>query len=355
MTKNELTVWGIHAGKTGDADALFLRKHVVAIGWEAMGDLATLAPDREAFKARAQKVHPDAKPGAIPLIGGQNFRLVHEAQAGDLIAYPSQHDKKIHVGRIDGPYRYDPDLEPGYPSLRPVKWLHSLPRTDFSQGALYEIGCAMSFFQLKTYAEEFIAASQGKHPTIEVKQDPTVALVASDVEQSTKDYLLKTLTQNFKGHRFAHLVGDLLVTMGYRTRVSPEGTGQGHRHRRVQGRAGASPADHQGAGQERRGERRVARGAGARRSDRRQGSRAFRGAGLVLQAGARLRRREGQHPPARRRRAPRPSSGALRGPRRQVSRRDPAQARLHPGAGGGGRGGLNFGLTRAGLEPEIIF
>jgi len=60
-----------------------------------------------------------------------------------------------------------------------------------------------------------------------VKQDPTVALVASDVEQSTKDYLLKTLTQNFKGHRFAHLVGDLLETMGYRTRVSPEGPDKG--------------------------------------------------------------------------------------------------------------------------------
>lgn len=78
MTKNELTVWGIHAGKTGDADALFLKKHVVAIGWEAMGDLGDLAPEREAFKMRAQKVYPEAKPGAIPLIGGQNFRFVHE-------------------------------------------------------------------------------------------------------------------------------------------------------------------------------------------------------------------------------------------------------------------------------------
>jgi len=88
-TSKDLTVWGIHAGKTGDADALFLKKHVVAIGWDAMGDLGTLAPTREAFKARAQKVYPDAKTGAIPLIGGQNFRFVHEAQVGDLIAYPS--------------------------------------------------------------------------------------------------------------------------------------------------------------------------------------------------------------------------------------------------------------------------
>lgn len=57
----DITVWGIHAGRTGDADTLFLKKHVVAIGWEAMGDLAALAPDREAFKAQAQKAYPDAK------------------------------------------------------------------------------------------------------------------------------------------------------------------------------------------------------------------------------------------------------------------------------------------------------
>jgi restriction system protein len=227
MTKNEATVWGIHAGKTGDADTLFLKKHFVALGWEAMGDLSALAPDREAFKARVQKLYPDAKPGAIRLIGGQNYRFVHEAQTGDLIAYPSKHDKKIHVGRIEGPYRYDPSLDPGYPSLRPVKWLHSQPRTEFSQGALYEIGSAMSFFQIKTYAEEFIAVSAGENPEIDVKQDPTVALVASEVEQSTKDYLLKTLSQNFKGHRFAHLVGDLLETMGYRTSVSAAGPDKG--------------------------------------------------------------------------------------------------------------------------------
>ena len=32
---------------------------------------------------------------------------------------------------------------------------------------------------------------------------------------------------NFKGHRLAHLVGDLLETMGYRTRVSLEGPDKG--------------------------------------------------------------------------------------------------------------------------------
>lgn len=44
------TIWGIHAGKTGDAASLFLKKNCVALGWQAIGDLKSLNPDREAFK-----------------------------------------------------------------------------------------------------------------------------------------------------------------------------------------------------------------------------------------------------------------------------------------------------------------
>lgn len=227
MAKEEVTLWGIHGGKAGEADTLFVKKNVVALGFVEMGDPTALPADRAAFTARVQEVYKDAKPGAIPIYAGQMYRFLHEARTGDLVAYPSQIDKKIHVGRLSGEYRYDPALDPGYPNMRPVKWLHALPRADFSQGALYEIGSAMTFFQLKNYADEFIAVSQGLHPRVDVKKDPTVALVVSEVEQSTKDYLQKTLSQEFKGHRFAHLVGNLLEVLGYRTRVSPEGTDKG--------------------------------------------------------------------------------------------------------------------------------
>ncbi len=37
------TLWGIHGGRTGDADGIFLKKNQVALGWDAMGDLAALA------------------------------------------------------------------------------------------------------------------------------------------------------------------------------------------------------------------------------------------------------------------------------------------------------------------------
>jgi restriction system protein len=219
----EGTIWGIHGGKTGDADSLFLKKSCVAIGWAKMGDLSKITPDRDGFKTAVATTYPDAKPGAIPNNAGQLYRFVHEMQVGDLIVYPSKRDRQIHIGTVESKYRYDPSLEESYPNLRTVKWLKALPRTHFTQGALYEIGSAMSLFQVKTYAEEFRAAVEGKTTPPPVTKDETVGLVADDIEETTKDFILKTLSQELKGHPLAEFVAHLLNTMGYRTRVSPEG------------------------------------------------------------------------------------------------------------------------------------
>jgi restriction system protein len=220
------TIWGIHAGKTGDAHSLFLNKNVVAIGWTAMGDLSAIPPNRDAFKVAVAKAYPTAKPGAIPNNAGQLFRFVHEMKQGDLVVYPSKSDRQIHIGEITGNYVYEVQGE-GYPNLRSVKWLKGVPRLKFSQGALYEIGSAMSLFQIKNYADEFRAVLEGKGSTVPVKEDPTVPLVQSDIAETTRDFLIKALAQELKGHPFAAFVGHLLNTMGYRTRVSPEGTDGG--------------------------------------------------------------------------------------------------------------------------------
>jgi restriction system protein len=225
MTKtSNATIWGIHAGRTGDADSLFLKKNCIAVGWDEMGDLSVLKPDREAFKAKVIEVYPRVKPGAIPNYAGQVFRFVHEMKPGDLVVYPSKRDRQVHLGRIEGDYHYDPATNPGYPQARAVKWLRAVPRTQFSQGALYEIGSALSLFQVKNYADEFRAAIEGKPiPAVPVAQDESVAAVAEDIEQTTRDFVLKRLAQELKGHPFADFVAHLLNTMGYRTRVSEEG------------------------------------------------------------------------------------------------------------------------------------
>jgi len=159
---SDKTIWGIHGGATGDADSLFLQHNVVAVAWVDMGDLGKLKADRETFRTAVVAAYPGIKPGAIPNYAGQLFRFVHEMNIGDLVVYPSKRDRHVHIARVEGEYRYDPAVSREYPNQRSVKWLRDLPRTNFSQGALYEIGSAMSFFQVRNYAHEFRQALEGK-------------------------------------------------------------------------------------------------------------------------------------------------------------------------------------------------
>lgn len=228
MSNTDHPLWGIHAGATGDAHSLFHNHNCIALGWEAFGDLSRLPATREAFKAEYSRVYPNAKAAAVPVSAGQLFRFVHEMQPGDLVVYPSKIDKLVHLGRVTGPYRYDPALSPAYPHQRAVHWLKDVPRTRLSQGALYEIGSAISLFQVKNYADEWLALLAGGPVMVPPPpEDETVAAVTEDIIQNTRDFILKTLSREMKGHPLAEFVAHLLNAVGYHTRVSPPGVDRG--------------------------------------------------------------------------------------------------------------------------------
>lgn len=227
MQENDITVWGIHAGKTGDAHTLFMSQNVIALGWPLLGDLSKIKGDRETFKAKIIEAYPGKKPGAVPVDAGQLFRFIYELKKGDIVVYPSKVTREIHIGKVVGDYQYSPDLHEHYRNTRAVKWLKVVPRINLTQGALYEIGSAMSFFQVKTYAEEFLAAIKGKTVPAPPEEDETVGPVVEEIEQTTRDFIMKQLAQEMKGHPLAHFFGHILEKMGYYTRVSPEGSDGG--------------------------------------------------------------------------------------------------------------------------------
>lgn len=218
------TLWCVRAGRHGEAHQFFLEQKVIALGWQEMGDLAPLKPTRDAFKEKVAKVYINKPAGAISNSTGQLYRYIHEMKCGDLVLYPSVVDRQVHIGKITGDYVYNPGANERYPQQRKVTWLKAVPRTKFTQGALYEIGSAMTFFQVRTYTDEFLKALEGKAPDIPPPIiDETLGLVAEDIEQTTRDFILKRLAQELKGHPFAEFTAHLLGAMGYRCRISPEG------------------------------------------------------------------------------------------------------------------------------------
>ncbi|SHE89013.1 restriction endonuclease [Schwartzia succinivorans] len=224
MANDEKKIWGIH---TYD-DALFLKGSVIAIGWSEMGNLSDIEANREAFKEKYAQVYPDTKKRSVSNAAGMLYRFLYEAQIGDYVVFPSKSNREVNIGVIEGEYVYDSSQQE-YVQTRKVKWLKHLPRMAFSQGALYEIGSALTFFAVKNYADEFLAALDKnfkKNDSAE-DEDESVGPTADDIIESTKDFILKELSRQLKGYDLEGFVADLLRAMGYRTIVSPKGGDSG--------------------------------------------------------------------------------------------------------------------------------
>ena len=217
------TVWGIHSMD----DPLFLNHSLIAIGWEEMGNLSLINASRDAYKEKYVEVYPNAKKGSIATSAGMLYRFVHEVQEGDYVVFPSKIDRKINIGIVESDYFYEDNVL--YPNRRKVKWLKHLPRTAFSQGALHEVGSALSFFQVKNYADEYLKAldKDFKGTIVEPDTDETVAQTADEIIEATRDFILKELSKNLKGYDLEPFVANLLQAMGYRTILSPHGGDSG--------------------------------------------------------------------------------------------------------------------------------
>lgn len=218
-------VWGIH---TKD-DYLFLNNNVIAIGWRQFGDLSKIENSRDAFKEHYTEVYPAEKKGSIATCAGMLYRFIYEVQIGDYIVYPSKINREINIGVVESDYMFIADAA-DYVQQRKVKWIKHFPRTVFSQGALYEVGSAMTLFAVKNYADEYLAALDKdfkKSEAVSEDEDESVAATAEQIQESTKDFIIKELSKNCKGYPLEDVVNDLLNAMGYRTKQSNHGGDSG--------------------------------------------------------------------------------------------------------------------------------
>jgi restriction system protein len=230
MTRESI-VWGVHMGAhVGDR---LVEGGYVAIGWQELGDLSALAPDREAFKAAVAAAYPDKKPGAIPVDAGTTFRFVHEIEAGDYVVYPSKTDRMVNIGRFTGAFEYVEGDRDEYPNRHKVEWLGHFPRNEFSQSALNEIGSFITLFRVKRYATEFLAkidvgaaapahnlADTGEDIEEATDDDTATVSVSRQAEETTNDFVIRRIMADLSGHEFEELVAHLLECMGYTARVT---------------------------------------------------------------------------------------------------------------------------------------
>jgi restriction system protein len=203
----------------------------VAIGWSALGDLRQY-PDREALKSALATCYSDEKPGSWPVSAGIFHRFKEEMKSGDVVVYPSKHDRMVNIGKFTGGYEYVQGDADDYPNRRRVQWLGHFPRSEFSQSALNEIGAYITIFLIKSHPNEFrskirltvppsSASSEPLQPDEQQDDDAATVAVSRQAEVTTGDFVVRQVLAKVSGYEFEEFVAHLLECMGYTARLTP--------------------------------------------------------------------------------------------------------------------------------------
>ena len=114
-----MQVWGIHNDEIPAQE--LVDRGFISVGWDAIGDLNEIGNDRDAVRAALRQAYPEAKEGAHRIWAGVLLRFAFVLAEGDVVVAADRQHKLINIGRITGPYRYEPGNN--HPHRRDVEWL----------------------------------------------------------------------------------------------------------------------------------------------------------------------------------------------------------------------------------------
>lgn len=93
----------------------------------------------------------------------------------------------------------------------------------FSQGALYELGSALTLFEVRSFADEFRAKFAAAPDVVASRTDgpdDSEDIVLRDIGETTVDFIAKKLRAELKGYPLEHFVADLFRAMGYKAHAT---------------------------------------------------------------------------------------------------------------------------------------
>jgi len=219
-----MSLWLVRAGRHGEQEDVALKENVVTIGWNELPDLSKITT-KEQLEKLYWETYPDAKKMQAANEIGQIWRFMHEIKKDDLVALPLKKQSAIAIGKVlDDGYQYK-QLAENVKHIRQVKWIKTIPRSAFDQDLLYSLGAFMTVCQIsRNDAENRVKKLLQKkdyEQEVEKKPEPREELI--DIEQYSRDEILKFIGRKFKGHDLARLVEAVLYAQGYVTLKSSPG------------------------------------------------------------------------------------------------------------------------------------
>lgn len=230
MENYSVNVWGVH---NDSLTTELVDNGFISVGWDALGALTSILEGREGLKVALSSLSPDAKPRSIAGQAGVLLRFRDEIAVGDVVVAPYKPDSTINIGVVTSSYYYEPSADT-HRHRRHVEWKRTgLPRTVFTQSALYEIGSVLTVFRIRNHDDEFLAAlNSGATSIDEVSEKVNKVAEAQDdddsdntprasrIDRHTRDFVLEALHRRISHREFEEFTAALLRALGYQARVT---------------------------------------------------------------------------------------------------------------------------------------
>ncbi|WP_419853396.1 AAA family ATPase [Candidatus Poriferisodalis sp.] len=179
--------WVVRAGRHGEAVEHNLIHNVVTIGW-GWGDWSSVAEfeSRDEFGDFIDEQFPDELGSERRSARDQIWRFGREIQVGNLVVMPMKgvDGNPIAIGRIDGPFEFDP-TRPEYMRIRrAVTWLGTgIERDAIGQDLLYSMDSSGTVFGLRKHDAVYRVRHLAEHG---VDPGPRDAEAAADQYRSVR-------------------------------------------------------------------------------------------------------------------------------------------------------------------------
>ena len=210
-----MRAWMVRAGARGQREHQAFSDGVLLPGWTTLVQDLSSCGSKAEVRSLLRSVYGEGKSDrTLGSWAGQMWRFVNVMDDGDFVAMPMKHEGgKVAVGRITGPYIFDPEADPGSQHQRPVEWAQELVQKDAlgldlqaSLGALPTI-CELSRNDAAARLQNVF--TQGKDPA-----------AASSDESLSEEYLADLAQKVENGERPVVTVRELLARWGYYRRTS---------------------------------------------------------------------------------------------------------------------------------------
>jgi restriction system protein len=228
-------LWIVRAGAVGERELDAIAQGLLQPGFNDVGDLAS-CKDRNSIFDRLQSTLKGAGENQLRNYAAQLNQFVNVIANGDLIVLPRKLTTGVAIGKVTGPYQFDPLGLSRH--VRPVKWLkEAMPREVFAQDLRHSFGAFMTICEVKrnealARVEAVVAGGSDPGPLLnkqgrampKLEPDAVEASeVELDIEQLAKLQIVALIKSAFAGHGLAQLVAEILQIEGYMTKVSKPG------------------------------------------------------------------------------------------------------------------------------------